>query len=741
MHELLELKGQLESKKRTGIPGPSQLPKPSVVSADKIKKLITELREIDIYWSQDKYISSALITVYYNKIVAKSNRIKKLFSQRSNDNPNDYIVGARFEKNKHVITYQLNRSSIGYIIDKLILLLNILNDEFDSKIDNFTLDKVNRDEINVSKYGITKSSFAAMIVDVYYIERFSIDKNEKDQGIGDIIVTFYDLKGELEAALSNFGISYLNLQKIDNTTYLLSREQYDTIIEHVPYLVAMALTDINNITAETIGEVNSKEIGSFPKPTNEPIIGVIDTLFDSNVYFKDWVTFNNEYVSPELVEEDDYIHGTEVSGLIVNGPIMNPKLDDGCGLFRVRHFGVAKNSKMSSYDIVKNIEKIVKANSDIIVWNLSIGSEREINENFISFEGAILDELQSKYGVIFVVAGTNKTSTCNSNRIGAPADSINALVVNSSNLEGQSATYSRRGPVLSFFNKPDVCYFGGDGAEYIRVCNHLGEAYRKGTSFAAPWISRKLGYLIHKLGIPKEIAKALLIDAATSWNSVPEDPTVMGYGVVPQRIEDIITTAKDEIKFYIYGVAEKYDTFTYKIPIPISKQKQPFIAKATMCYFPHCTRGQGVDYTDVELDLHFGKIRQTKKGIEINCINDNRQGIPEMYGGNEEQARKEYRKWDNVKHICEKEKTRKIAKDLYKEGLWGLSIKKVDRLTTQNLQKIPFGVVITIKDIFGDDHFEEFIQQCNLRGWIVNRINVEEKLGLYNKIEEDITWE
>jgi hypothetical protein len=250
-----------------------------------------------------------------------------------------------------------------------------------------------------------------------------------------------------------------------------------------------------------------------------------------------------------------------------------------------------------------------------------------------------------------------------------------------------------------------------------------------------------MAYLIHKLGMPKEIAKALIIDSATSWSSVSEVPTLMGYGCVPQRIEDIITTKKDEIKFYIYGMAEKYDTYTYNIPVPISKQKQPFISKATMCYFPHCSRNQGVDYTDIELDLHFGKIVMTAKGPRINCVNDNKQGIPDMYGGDEEEARKEYRKWDNVKHVCEKEKSRKVAKEVYEDGLWGLSIKKVSRLSTSNEEKIPFGVVVTLRDIYGDDHFEEFIQQCNFRGWIVSRINVEEKITLYEKIEEEIEWD
>jgi hypothetical protein len=33
-------------------------------------------------------------------------------------------------------------------------------------------------------------------------------------------------------------------------------------------------------------------------------------------------------------------------------------------------------------------------------------------------------------------------------------------------------------------------------------------------SFAAPWIARKLSYLIDILGLNRELAKALIIDAA-----------------------------------------------------------------------------------------------------------------------------------------------------------------------------------------------------------------------------------
>ena len=39
----------------------------------------------------------------------------------------------------------------------------------------------------------------------------------------------------------------------------------------------------------------------------------------------------------------------------------------------------------------------------------------------------------------------------------------------------------------------------------------MGAAYVSGTSFAAPWISRKLAYLIHIMGLSREVAKALLM--------------------------------------------------------------------------------------------------------------------------------------------------------------------------------------------------------------------------------------
>lgn len=145
----------------------------------------------------------------------------------------------------------------------------------------------------------------------------------------------------------------------------------------------------------------------------------------------------------------DYRHGTAVSSIIVDGPKLNPWLNDGCGRFRVRHFGVAAGAQFSSFTIIKQIKCIIAENKDIKVWNISLGSNKEVNDNFISAEAAVLDQIQAENDVIFVVAGTNKPNE-NIEKIGSPADSINSLVVNAVTKSGLSTKYTRKGLALSF---------------------------------------------------------------------------------------------------------------------------------------------------------------------------------------------------------------------------------------------------------------------------------------------------
>ena len=358
----------------------------------------------------------------------------------------------------------------------------------------------------------------------------------------------------------------------------------------------------------------------------------------------------------------------------------------------------------------------------------------------------MLDEIQYEEDVIFIVSGTNKPDeeVQKHMRIGSPADSINSLVVNAVNMRDEPVSYAREGVVLSFFNKPDLCYYGGDDIkadDYIRVCRPLGEGRAVGTSYAAPWVARKMAYLICILGMSREEAKALLIDAASQWSTDYAQPQVaqtMGFGVIPVHIKDIVQSQQDEIKFIISGISEEYDTYNYNIPVPQLNEEFPYVAKATLCYFPRCERKQGVDYTNTELDIYFGRI--DNKGM-IRSINQNQQSVNYNDGPayiREGVARKLYRKWDNTKHICQILKPRTRAKKSYGNPLWGISIKTKERLGIKYGEGLRFGVVITLKEINGVNRIEDFIQQCNLRGWLVQRVDIEQQVRLYNKMEEEL---
>ena len=273
------------------------------------------------------------------------------------------------------------------------------------------------------------------------------------------------------------------------------------------------------------------------------------------------------------------------------------------------------------------------------------------------------------------------------------------------------------------------------------VCrDDMGAAYVSGTSFAAPWISRKLAYLIHIMGLSREVAKALLIDAAAGWNRKDDVSHSIGYGVVPKHISDIMKSSDDEIRFILIGASEEYETYTYNLPVPVVDNAHPFYARATLVYFPQCDRNQGVDYTSTEMDIHFGRVVIENEKATIKPIDNNQQSEDKLITLYEEDARKMYRKWDNIKHISEEIKERRIPRKAYASGLWGLKINTKERLQRRK-EPLQFGVVVTLKEMNGVNRIDDFIKMCMARGWLVNQLDIENQLDVYAKAEEDIVFE
>lgn len=743
MNNVLELKGKRfvqESKKGNG--GGAAINSKVVVANNHVKKLQSKLQSLREFWmNEDKPFSGILISVHYNKIVAKTNRISGLFK---GDQSNYAIVGAKFntEKTKHIITYFLEDADIEDSIKLLENVSKVLTIYFTDGISKEVFEqKILFDRIDFKKYFLSKTLFRQIVADVSYIDDFEVEmarKHDKES-----IITLFDIGVDVKYVFNKIGIDILSSRILDNRTVYLDENQMNLLYEKAPYLVAMATENLSDLSPDDFIEEYESDITSIPNPGIEPTIGVIDTLFDKRVYFSKWVEYHDMVDDNIPKGQNDYRHGTAVSSIIVDGPKMNPWLDDGCGRFKVQHFGVAAGAQFSSFTIIKLIKTIIESNKDIKVWNISLGSNQEINDNFISAEAAVLDQIQYENDVIFVVAGTNKSRE-DVNKIGSPADSINSMVVNAVTKSGLSTKYSRKGLALSFFAKPDVSYYGGSEEQYIQVCEPLGATFVAGTSFAAPWIARKLAYLIDVLGLNREIAKALIIDAARGWNDAPtpEEVALYGHGIVPIKITDIIQTPEDEIRFLVTDVSEKWNTYNYHFPIPLKADTYPYYARATMCYFPLCDRAQGVDYTNTELNLHFGRIQDDGK---LNEINDDKQNLDDIGESRsyilEGDARERFRKWDNVKYVAEKVKDRRVPKKSYRNKNWGMEIKTNNRLDPEDGVGLRFGVVVTIKEMYGINRIDEFIKNCNLNGWLVNAIDIQNRIEIHEKINEEIRFD
>ena len=42
-----------------------------------------------------------------------------------------------------------------------------------------------------------------------------------------------------------------------------------------------------------------------------------------------------------------------------------------------------------------------------------------------------------------------------------------------------------------------------------------------------------------------------------------------------------------------------------------------------------------------------------------------------------------------------------------------------------------FGIVITLKEMYGKNRIDDFIKTCEAKGWLVNRLDVQNQLDVY----------
>mgnify|MGYP000314408388 CR=1 FL=1 len=172
MNNVLELKGKrFEQASKTSRGGGAAMNSRVIVTSERIFRLIERLNQLKNFWkNENQPFNGILVSVYYNKIVAKTNRISGIFK---GEKSNYAIVGAKFNPNKtkHIITYFLDLSDLDESARLLYEAENILRLYFGGRISKEIFDNRKMfDAVDFKKLNLSKSLFRQIIADVSYIE-------------------------------------------------------------------------------------------------------------------------------------------------------------------------------------------------------------------------------------------------------------------------------------------------------------------------------------------------------------------------------------------------------------------------------------------------------------------------------------------------------------------------------------------------------------------------------------------
>ena len=229
MNSILQLKGQFEHHSGNPGGGKRNIPVGGFVESTHILDLINDLYSLQTYWNEHTLIKGALISVYYMSVVAKTNRIRGLLCKGSSD-PNDSIRGAKFAGNnphiQHVFTYYVGLDVISETIARLVTVSEIVKHDYNGKISHKDIEDLNKGHRQYKHQArLAKTNFVNVVVDAFYVQKFSIDFTEIDED-GEAIVTLYRTDVKTEDVFRAIGIDYLNAKQIDENTVLLRPDDF-----------------------------------------------------------------------------------------------------------------------------------------------------------------------------------------------------------------------------------------------------------------------------------------------------------------------------------------------------------------------------------------------------------------------------------------------------------------------------------------------------------------------------------
>ena len=257
MNNLLDLRLPLSGYSNKGRVGPANLRKNDYTDVEKVEQLINELKYALSYYHEKKhYVDGVLIDVHYNDITAKSKRLKALFKV-SGHSVNDFIVGVRFSDHYeyHIITYYLSEEQINEGIEALnkikIFLMNVCDGKADANNFNEEKGKKPIKDKEYYGYGFSKTVIRQLVVDCSVLNYILVPHIQTVSEQDSYVITFFKTELDTKKLMSQMpSLGRFAYTDLGDRTISVSKEVYQLLKQEVPYLISMAISDINELPIE-----------------------------------------------------------------------------------------------------------------------------------------------------------------------------------------------------------------------------------------------------------------------------------------------------------------------------------------------------------------------------------------------------------------------------------------------------------------------------------------------------------
>lgn len=429
-------------------------------------------------------------------------------------------------------------------------------------------------------------------------------------------------------------------------------------------------------------------------------------------------------------------HGSAVASVILYGNLSN--IEEASPAFRLVSIRALPSDRDLEFNLIsleKLIEDVVPRYPNVKVWNLSIGPQGPIQDEVVSSLTRLLDKIAYEHDTLFVIAAGNTGEEQGiGKRLQIPGDSVNNITVCSyydMDNKHYPAGYNSIGPGREGGKlKPDIIAHGGqlpiNPIFTFSTFNYLKNRVA-GTSFAAPQITRQLGFILSKYPSLSVLqARALLEHSVALKIERKREISLYAKGELVEEEIQLLSSSSDEIRIMYSGTISAKGYVILPIPLP-----EDIVSKKIHFTWTVATKSPvDPDYPDrytryaIEDDFYpnaykyiFRK-KGEKKTVVLNLSDEDEKNSSEVLL-EEGYKCSTYPSKDNPKYIDEGTRRRELLK-------W-------DTLKTQRVSKMTTGISEPFLRLHGLSRTDS---RERIEYTTIITINLKDDINIFDKVIE-----